>query len=141
MGAHARLPGRIRGFLWPTEFLVFSDFLVAEPHAHSALQLSVGLDGSPRVQLAGEWRRARAVLIDTDVVHAFDCDGAMTAIGWVEGESRTGRELRARVLAGRPFAALDDATSDRLVGRVGPALLDGGPCAQAYDRGEARSRS
>jgi hypothetical protein len=35
----------MRGFLWPTEFLVFSDFLVADPHAHGALQLSVGIDG------------------------------------------------------------------------------------------------
>ena len=37
----------MRGFLWPTEFLVFSDFLAADPHAHGALQLSVGIDGSP----------------------------------------------------------------------------------------------
>ena len=49
----------MRGFLWPTEFLVFSDFLVADPHAHGALQLSVGIDGSPRVWLDGDWRRAR----------------------------------------------------------------------------------
>ena len=42
----------MRGFLWPTEFLVFSDFLVADPHAHGTLQLSVGIDGSPRVRLA-----------------------------------------------------------------------------------------
>ena len=43
----------MRGFLWPTEFLVFSDFLVADPHAHGTLQLSVGIDGSPRVRLDG----------------------------------------------------------------------------------------
>ena len=36
----------MRGFLWPTEFLVFSDFLVADPHAHGALQLSVGIEGA-----------------------------------------------------------------------------------------------
>ena len=78
----------MRGFLWPTEFLVFSGFLVADPHAHGALQLSVGIEGSPRVQLDGAWCRARGVLIDTDVAHAFDCDGQLTAIGWIEGESR-----------------------------------------------------
>ncbi len=77
----------MRGFLWPTEFLVFSGFLVADPH-DGALQLSVGIEGSPRVQLDGAWRRARGVLIDTDVAHAFDCDGQLTAIGWIEGESR-----------------------------------------------------
>ena len=80
--------GTMRGFLWPTEFLVFSGCLVADPHAHGALQLSVGIEGSPRVQLDGAWRRARGVLIDTDVAHAFDCDGQLTAIGWIEGESR-----------------------------------------------------
>ena len=85
------------GFLWPTEFLVFSDFLVAQPHAHGALQLSVGIEGSPRVRLDGAWRRTRGVLIDTDVAHAFDCDGELTAIGWIEGEpaSRPAPQPRA----------------------------------------------
>ena len=91
----------MRGFLWPTEFLVFSDFLAAEPHAHGALQLSIGIGGSPRVRLDGGWRRARGVLIDTDVAHAFDCAGQLTAIGWIEGESRLAAQLRDRV-AGRP---------------------------------------
>ena len=83
----------MRGFLWPTEFLVFSDFLVADPHAHGALQLSIGINGSPRVRLDGAWRRARGVLIETDVPHAFDCDGQLTAIGWIEGESRLAEQL------------------------------------------------
>ena len=96
----------MRGFLWPTEFLVFSDFLAADPHAHGALQLSVGIDGSPRVRLDGTWHRARGVLIDTDVAHAFDCDGQSTAIGWIEGESLVQRQLRDRVLEGRPYALL-----------------------------------
>ena len=52
-GKRRGLPGTMRGFLWPTEFLVFSDFLVADPHAHGTLQLSVGIDGSPRVRLDG----------------------------------------------------------------------------------------
>ena len=52
------LPGAIRGFLWPTELLLFSDFLIATPHAHSALQLSVGLSGAPRVQLDDAWQQA-----------------------------------------------------------------------------------
>ena len=81
----------MHGFLWPTEFLVFSDFLAADPHAHGALQLSVGIDGSPRVRLDGTWHSARGVLIDTDVAHAFDCDGQLTAIGWIEGESLASR--------------------------------------------------
>jgi hypothetical protein len=34
------------------------------------------------------------VLIDTDFAHAFDCDGQLTAIGWIEGESRLAEQLR-----------------------------------------------
>jgi hypothetical protein len=34
------------------------------------------------------------VFIDTDVPHAFDCAGQMTAIGWIEGESRLAAQLR-----------------------------------------------
>src|ERR1700735_4074885 len=54
---------------------------------------AVGSEG----RLDGGWRRARGVLIDTDVAHAFDCDGQLTAIGWIEGESRLAAQLRDRV--------------------------------------------
>jgi AraC-like DNA-binding protein len=37
------------------------------------------------------------VLIDTDVAHAFDCDGQLTAIGWIEGESRLQHLFRDQV--------------------------------------------
>jgi hypothetical protein len=124
----------MRGFLWPTEFLVFSDFLIADPHAHGTLQLSVGIDGSPRVRLDGAWHRARGVLIDTDVAHAFDCDGQLTAIGWIEGESRLAEQLRDRVLDGRPYALLDEPLCDRLAGLLGPAFGKTTRCPEGYQR-------
>ena len=126
------LPGAIRGFLWPTEFLVFSDFLVATPHVHSALQLSVALNGAPRVELDGVWHYARGVLVDTDVRHAFDCDGCLTAIGWIEAESRLGHQLRERVLDGRSHAMLDDELYTRLASRIRPILDAHADCAEAY---------
>jgi AraC-like DNA-binding protein len=129
-----RLPGVIRGFLWPTELLYFSDFLVARPHAHGALQLSVGLDGMPRVQLDGAWRHASGVLVDTDVRHGFRCDGCLTAIGWIEGESRTGQQLRERVLDGRPYAVLDEALCARIADAVRPVLGANAGCAEAHAR-------
>ena len=128
------LPGTMRGFLWPTEFLVFSDFLAAGPHAHGALQLSIGIGGSPRVRLDGGWRRARGVLIDTDVAHAFDCDGQLTAIGWIEGESRLAAQLRDRVLDGRPYALLDEPLCGHLAGGLGPAAGTTAGCPEAYQR-------
>ena len=124
----------MRGFLWPTEFLVFSDFLVADPHAHGALQLSVGIGGSPRVWLDGAWRRARGVLIETDTAHAFDCDGQLTAIGWIEGESRLAEQLRERVLDGRPYTLLDEPLCDHLADGLGPAFGRTTGCPEAYKR-------
>lgn len=124
----------MRGFLWPTEFLVFSDFLVADPHAHGTLQLSIGIDGSPRVRLDGTWHRARGVLIDTDVAHAFDCDGQLTAIGWIEGESRLAEQLRDRVLDGRPYALIDEPQCVHLADRLGPAFGKTTNCPEAYQR-------
>ena len=124
----------MRGFLWPTEFLVFSDFLAAEPHAHGALQLSIGIGGSPRVRLDGAWRRARGVLIDTDVAHAFDCAGQLTAIGWIEGESRLAAQLRDRVLDGRPYALLGEPLCGHLADGLGPAAGPAAGCPEAYQR-------
>jgi AraC-like DNA-binding protein len=128
------LGGRIRGFLWPTEFLVFSDFLQADPHAHSALQLSIGLDGDPRVQLDGTWHHGRGVLIDSGILHAFDCAGAMTAIGWIEAESHAGRRLREAVLAGRPHATLGGGESERLAHAISAAQAADDSCERAHAR-------
>ena len=122
------------GFLWPTEFLVFSDFLVAQPHAHGALQLSVGIEGSPRVRLDGAWRRTRGVLIDTDVAHAFDCDGQLTAIGWIEGESRLAGQLRDRVLQSRQYALLAEPLCGHLADELRPAFGKTTGCSEAYRR-------
>lgn len=134
LGERRGLQGTMRGFLWPTEFLVFSDFLVADPHAHGALQLSIGINGSPRVCLDGAWRRARGVLIETDVPHAFDCDGQLTAIGWIEGESRLAEQLRDRVLEGRPYVLLDEPLCDHLADGLGPAFGKTTGCPEAYKR-------
>jgi AraC-like DNA-binding protein len=124
----------MRGFLWPTELLMFSDFLVATPHAHSALQLSVGLNGAPRVQLNGVWHSAAGALVDTDVRHAFDCDGCLTAIGWIESESRLGHQLRERVLDGRPHAILDQDLCARLADGIRQVLDANVACADAHAR-------
>jgi AraC-like DNA-binding protein len=124
----------MRGFLWATEVLVFTDFHVAHPHAHGALQLSVGIEGSPRLQLDGAWRRARGVLIDTDVAHAFDSDGQLTAIGWIEGESRVAEQLRDRVLQGRPYAVLPEPLCEHLADGLRPVPGKTVGCPEMYQR-------
>lgn len=114
---------------------MFSDTLVATGHQHSALQLSVGLDNkTPRVQLDGAWQHVRGTLIDTDVRHAFRCDGCLTTIGWIEGESRIGQELRERVLEGRPYVVLDEGLCLRIAETVRPVLDANVSCDEAYAR-------
>jgi AraC-like DNA-binding protein len=86
------------------------------------------------VRLDGAWRRARGVLIDTDVGHAFDCAGQLTAIGWIEGESRLAAQLRDRVLDGRPYALLSEPLCGRLADGLGPAAGTAAGCPEAYQR-------
>jgi AraC-like DNA-binding protein len=74
------------------------------------------------------------VLIDTDVGHAFDCDGQLTAIGWIEGESRLAEQLRDRVLDGRPYALLEERLCDHLADQLGPAFGKTTSCPEAYQR-------
>ncbi len=132
MAAVTSANGRIRGFLWPTEFLVITDFLQADPHSHGALQLSVGIEGAPRVWLDGAWRSAPGLLIDTGAEHGFDCAGALTAIGWVESESPTGRLLRRQLLRGEPSVLLDPAITAALVERLSGVADD--DCATAHQK-------
>ena len=127
-----QVPGVVRGFVWPTEFLMFSDFLVATQHAHSALQLVVGMDGPTRVKLSGTWRDVSGVLIGTDVTHELDATGRLTAIGWIESESTLGQQLREQVLDGRPWAVLDGDTATRVGGSWRASLDRSVPCEEGH---------
>ena len=53
--AAGRRPRRVRGYVWPTEFLVLADFLDASRHHHSALQLMVGIDGVVGMDFGDGW--------------------------------------------------------------------------------------
>jgi hypothetical protein len=58
----------------------------------------------------------------------------MTAIGWIEGESRLAAQLRDRVLEGRPYALLDEPLCDHLADGLGPASGTTTGCPEAYKR-------
>lgn len=131
--AAEQLPGVVRGFIWPTEFLMFSDFVVAAPHAHSALQLVVGLDEPTWIHVDDRWRELPGALIDTDAVHALDATGRLTAIGWIEAESHTGHQLRRRLLGARRWAALDADTAADVAAAWKPAMDRATPCARGHE--------
>ncbi|HLK66382.1 MAG TPA: helix-turn-helix domain-containing protein [Bryobacteraceae bacterium] len=63
-------------------------------HEHHAIQIVVALDGT--VAICGEdnrWRQASGIIVQPDVVHSFDCNGAMGAMLFVDPESNEGAWL------------------------------------------------
>ena len=84
-----------RWYLWEGGFLLIARAEgVVLTHAHHAIQLVVALDGI--VAIAGEddrWRRGPGIIVQPDVVHSFDCNGAMGAMLFVDPESNEGMWL------------------------------------------------
>ncbi|HET9982342.1 MAG TPA: AraC family transcriptional regulator [Longimicrobiales bacterium] len=73
---------------------------VVPPHAHHAVQISLGLDGPLRLRDGdGEWQTHRGGIVLPDVTHSFDAAGTVVVMLFVDPESREGRWLR-KSLAG-----------------------------------------
>jgi len=86
-----------RWYLWEGGFLLIARAQgVVPPHAHHAIQVVIALDGC--IAIRGdhdEWREARGIIVRPDVMHAFDCNGALGAMLFVDPESMEGAWLRA----------------------------------------------
>jgi AraC family transcriptional regulator len=84
-----------RWYLWEGGFLLIARAEGAVPaHAHHAIQIVVALDGM--VAICGEdnrWRRGSGIIVQPDVVHSFDCNGAMGAMLFADPESNEGMWL------------------------------------------------
>lgn len=128
----ASMPGRIRGFVWPTEFLMLADFLEATPHHHSALQLMVGIEAPIRVDTGDGWQDMAGVVVETDVEHGLSGTRGLMGGGWVEAESRLGLRLRDRVLGGAPWVALDEDTAAAVAAEIVPCLDRAMGCEEAH---------
>jgi AraC-like DNA-binding protein len=85
-----------RWYLWEGGFLLLGRADGFVPlHAHHAVQIVVATDG--RLAISGdgiEWREAGGIIVQADVMHAFNCNGAMGAMLFVDPESREGAWLR-----------------------------------------------
>ena len=100
-------------YLWEGGFLLTgSGRGVVPPHAHHAIQIVMAFDGC--VAIRGEhdeWREGPGVVVQPDVVHSFDCQGASAAMFFVDPESNEGAWLRSAlaqeisVVAGEPLVA------------------------------------
>jgi AraC-like DNA-binding protein len=90
-----------------------------DPHAHHAIQLTLGLRGTVRLRPAGsaEWTEHVAALVPPHLPHAFESDDSVLALLFCEPESVLGRALLARFGADRIAALPPDlaaACCDRL---------------------------
>jgi AraC-like DNA-binding protein len=90
---------------------------VVPPHAHHAVQIAIGLDRPIRFRHGdGPWREYQAAAVLPDKPHSFDGGDALTAMIFIEPESREGRWLRDSLR--QPIAGV---STERL-GELIPAL-------------------
>jgi AraC-like DNA-binding protein len=106
-----------RWYLWEGGFLLIARAEGVVPaHAHHAIQIVVALDGV--VAICGEdnrWRRAPGIIVQPDVVHSFNCSGAMGAMLFVDPESNEGAWLHRALeqeIAVVPDARLASSVSE-----------------------------
>ena len=85
-----------RWYLWDGGFLLLGQAQGVVPaHAHHAIQIVISLDQPVAVCGAHEsWRTSRGFVIRPDVVHSFNCSGALGAMLFVDPESNEGVWLR-----------------------------------------------
>jgi AraC-like DNA-binding protein len=84
-----------RWSLWEGGFLLTARAQGAVPsHAHHAIQIVIALDGC--IAICGKddgWRESRGVVVRPDAEHAFDCNGALGVMLFVDPESSDGAWL------------------------------------------------
>ncbi len=83
-------------YLWEGGFLLIASADgVVQSHAHHAIQIVIALDGS--IGICGqdeEWREGKGIIVQPDIVHSFNCKGALGAMIFVDPESGEGRWLQ-----------------------------------------------
>jgi AraC-like DNA-binding protein len=104
-------------YLWEGGFLLIARAEgVVPPHAHHAIQVVIALDGE--VAICGKddpWLKGPGIIVQPDVVHGFNCNGAMGAMLFVDPESNQGTWLRTSLTQGItvvPDARLGSAASE-----------------------------
>ncbi len=87
-------------------------------HEHHAVQICLGLDGPVRLQdESGRWTEHRLAVVQADVPHAFDPNGSLVSLLFVDPDGRQGRWLRDSLRA-----PITDLPLDRVAPHL-PALL------------------
>lgn len=127
MGAIAQ--GRIvaweGGSLWifETQSLAGSGMHATDFHSHHAIQVTLALGGRFELRTPDSTMRGDAVAVAADASHLFEAEG-LTAIVFVEPESRAGRAVSRALFAGSPLASIPPERLGDLVDRLRAAFRD-----------------
>lgn len=86
-----------RWYLWEGGFLLTARAQGRVPtHAHHAIQIVMALDGQVALATPADgWRTSAGFIVRPDAEHAFDCNGALGVLLFVDPESAEGAWLAA----------------------------------------------
>ena len=104
-----------RWYLWDGGYLAIGESGgTVPPHAHHAIQITLGLDGEIRFRPdEGEWRHMRGAIVLPDATHSFDGMNSLVAMLFVDPESREGRWLRHSLRD--PVTIIPEARIERVI--------------------------
>ena len=104
-----------RWYLWEGGFLLTARAQGVVPsHAHHAIQIVLALDGRVAIYSKDDgWREGRRFVVRADAEHAFDCNGALGVMVFVDPESREGAWLSASLC--QDLTTVPDARVDSIV--------------------------
>lgn len=87
---------RPRAYFWDGGWIgIARSSGVVPPHAHHAVQISLGLDGPLAVRAGdGDWQTCRGAIVLPDHLHSFDARGTTTVMLFIDPECREGLWLR-----------------------------------------------
>lgn len=85
-----------RWYLWDGGFLAIGRSEGVVPrHAHHAIQIVIAVEGTVGIRgQRGDWRMGNGVVVRPDVVHAYNGNGAVGAMLFVDPESLSGCDRR-----------------------------------------------
>ncbi len=97
-GGESRWSGTPSWYLWDGGFFAIGRSEgVVPPHAHHAIQIVITVEGTVgiRGRRGADWRMGNGVIVRPDVAHAFNGNGALGAMLFVDPESAEGVWLRS----------------------------------------------
>ena len=101
--ATAPAPGKMQWaqmahwYLWDGGFLLLGRAnVIVPPHQHHAIQIVFAIDGEVGIKgKRGDWRMCRGAIVQQDVEHSFNANGALEAMLFVDPESSEGAWLQS----------------------------------------------